>query len=211
MQTGPACLPQTPKSDEEPAPSHDAEGVLLPNGASADEIPRPKPTLESIYIYPIKSCAPQRAGAAPRSRGGCFSSAPISLLRGTLNGYPAGSGSENCSGGGRDGGDGVGGEVGSEGGGKCAGWPLGSSGLAYDREWAVVDHRDRALRLKQVCVWCGRRLVNCCATRVCACMLWCRRRFVRVRGTADHYCCTEFVTFFCFGLVATERLDPPVA
>ena len=28
--------------------------------------------------------------------------------------------------------------------------PLGPSGLAYDREWAVVDHHDRALRLKQV-------------------------------------------------------------
>ena len=33
------------------------------------------------------------------------------------------------------------------------GWPLGPSGLAFDREWAVVDHRNRALRLKQVCAY----------------------------------------------------------
>ncbi|CAM9460867.1 unnamed protein product, partial [Ectocarpus sp. 13 AM-2016] len=59
---------------------------------------RPHRYLEAIYVYPIKSCAPQRAGAPPPT-----------LV-----------------------------------------WPLGPSGLAYDREWAVVDRRDRALRLKQV-------------------------------------------------------------
>ncbi|CAN0511143.1 unnamed protein product, partial [Ectocarpus sp. 12 AP-2014] len=66
---------------------------------------RPRRYLEAIYVYPIKSCAPQRAGAPPP----------------TL-------------------------------------WPLGPSGLAYDREWAVVDRRDRALRLKQVRFSCWPRV-----------------------------------------------------
>lgn len=39
-------------------------------------------------------------------------------------------------------------------------WPLGLSGLAYDREWAVVDRRDRALRLKQVRFSCCHRVTS---------------------------------------------------
>lgn len=41
------------------------------------------------------------------------------------------------------------------GGERTARWPLGTSGLAYDREWAVVDRFDRALRLKQVRTPCS--------------------------------------------------------
>ncbi|CAN0402323.1 unnamed protein product, partial [Ectocarpus sp. 8 AP-2014] len=78
----------------EHSPSHRAEDDALPE--ATDRSTRSHRYLEAIYVYPIKSCAPQRAGAPPP----------------TL-------------------------------------WPLGPSGLAYDREWAVVDRRDRALRLKQ--------------------------------------------------------------
>ncbi|CAM9686376.1 unnamed protein product, partial [Ectocarpus fasciculatus] len=74
--------------------SHHAEDDARPD--TTDRTTRPRRYLEAIYVYPIKSCAPQRAGAPPPT------------------------------------------------------WPLGPTGLAYDREWAVVDRRDRALRLKQV-------------------------------------------------------------
>ncbi|CAN0408469.1 unnamed protein product, partial [Discosporangium mesarthrocarpum] len=51
--------------------------------------------LGGLYVFPIKSCAPQRIGCGKR-------------------------------------------------------WLLGRRGLAYDREWAIVDPLNRSLRLKQV-------------------------------------------------------------
>lgn len=45
-------------------------------------------------------------------------------------------------------------------------WPVGPTGLAFDREWAVVDHLHRALRLKQVCV----------CVCMCACVRGCFSR-----------------------------------
>ncbi|CAM9990697.1 unnamed protein product, partial [Choristocarpus tenellus] len=70
-------------------------GVLGPSETPSPGNRQASCRLESLYVYPIKSCAPQRVG-------------------------------------------------------KERGWPLGSLGLAYDREWAVVDSLNRALRLRQV-------------------------------------------------------------
>ena len=107
LQTGPDVFAHTPGP----------EGLKRSQPAAENEgTHRTQCQLEAIYVYPIKSCAPQRAGSAGR---------------------------EVCGGGGQEAGE-RGGTAGR------ASWPLGPSGLAYDREWAVVDHRDRALRLKQV-------------------------------------------------------------
>lgn len=143
LQTGPDCSPETPKYKGLAPSQHTAESYAPSN--ADDETPRPRPRclLEAIFIYPIKSCAPQRAGAPP----------PPPSHRGlsSLHSVPpvAGVAGKGCSGGGG------GGSCSQEVGGRGrpvgrASWPLGPFGLAYDREWAVVDHRDRALRLKQV-------------------------------------------------------------
>lgn len=89
---------------------------------------RPRHVLEAIYIYPIKSCAPQRAGTSPphatRRRAVVSTSASNPAVP-VDSAMPSGTNGR-------------------------AGWPMGQSGLMYDREWALVDHRNRALRLKQV-------------------------------------------------------------
>lgn len=102
--------------------------------------PKRSGVLEAIYVYPIKSCAPQRVGMR-RARLLPFS--PPSAMQGEAS---------VCSPDVTAGEDVV--EEGEcvQGNSKKTGapWPLGPSGLAYDREWVVVDRRNRALRLKQV-------------------------------------------------------------
>eukprot|EP00752_Nemacystus_decipiens_P007564 g6757.t1 len=119
LQEGPGRSPQT-RGPEGLSRSRSAGDEKVASHPPHDET-RPEPprcTLEAIYVYPIKSCAPQRAGFTRRRVVG------------------GGGGNKDVVEGG--------GEV------ERASWPLGPSGLAFDREWAVVDHRDRALRLKQV-------------------------------------------------------------
>ncbi|CBJ33682.1 conserved unknown protein [Ectocarpus siliculosus] len=150
LQTGPLLSPQKPPSGEL-SPSHRAEDDALPE--ATDRSTRPRHYLEAIYVYPIKSCAPQRAGAPPptllRPRSSSSSARePASPEPGRDSG-----GSSRSRSGGVGGGSGGSGRRGVDGGGVATGrgrWPLGPLGLAYDREWAVVDGRDRALRLKQV-------------------------------------------------------------
>lgn len=158
-------MPQTPRPEALSRSPHAAaaENGAIIYGTPFDDgkTPRPRCLLEAIYVYPIKSCAPQRAGAPRPSplpwRQG-FSSLPSSP---PVAGVPGEDVDKRGSGGGDDGGGGDGGDGDNSGddsqkvrerGGEVgrASWPLGPSGLAYDREWAVVDHRDRALRLKQV-------------------------------------------------------------
>ena len=115
MQTDAQC--GEAQSDPDGAASK-IEGLVPPNHA----------LLEAIYIYPIKSCAPQRAGASlPHRR---LVKPPSSVPPEVVENSGLGTNERPV-------------------------WPLGPSGLAYDREWALVDHRNRALRLKQVraCVW----------------------------------------------------------
>lgn len=147
-QTGLLRSPQKPPSGEL-ALSHRAEDDALPN--VTDRSTQPRRYLEAIYVYPIKSCAPQRAGAPPPTllrRRSASAAAPVSPEPSRDSG-----GSRSCSGD-VGGGSGGSGRRGGDGGrvvvAERGRWPLGPSGLAYDREWAVVDRRDRALRLKQV-------------------------------------------------------------
>ncbi|CAN0106082.1 unnamed protein product, partial [Hapterophycus canaliculatus] len=151
LQATPEFSPKKPHvSGPSPVLSASAASQNVDNEAEPPR--RPQRVLEAIYVYPIKSCAPQRAGplsrltpSSPSSRrdSPLPSSLPASGARVTAEGGGGG-------GGGGDGGTGVGGSA-AEGRGS---WPLGPSGLAYDREWALVDHRDRALRLKQVPAMC---------------------------------------------------------
>lgn len=97
--------------------------------------------LEAVYVYPIKSCAPQRARARERPVYRAQNSARREAgasTRTLVTVVVAGAGHGRSV---------PPPEV--EEGRPC--WPLGPTGLAYDREWAVVDRRNRALRLKQVC------------------------------------------------------------
>ncbi|CAN0101625.1 unnamed protein product [Ectocarpus sp. 6 AP-2014] len=148
LQTGPLLSPQKPPSGEL-SPSHRAEDDALPE--ATDRSTRPRCYLEAIYVYPIKSCAPQRAGAPPPTllRPRSSSSSAREAAASPEPGRDSGGSSRSRSGG-VGGGSGGSGRRGVDGGGVAAGrgrWPLGPSGLAYDREWAVVDGRDRALRL----------------------------------------------------------------
>lgn len=108
---------------------------------------RPRHVLEAIYIYPIKSCAPQRAGISPphATRRRAIVSPSGSNPAVTVDSVMPARVIEN--------GGSSGDPAGTNG---RAGWPMGPSGLAYDREWALVDHRNRALRLKQVDVCRGK-------------------------------------------------------
>ncbi|CAM9638105.1 unnamed protein product [Scytosiphon promiscuus] len=151
-------LQETPESSleaphaGEPSPAPSAEATAPHADDEADPPHRPRRVLEAIYLYPIKSCAPQRAG--DQSRRTTPSPPPSRQVSPSTATSPA---SRTAGGGAGDRGDGGGngragvGEAAGEGRGS---WPLGPSGLAYDREWALVDHRDRALRLKQVPTMC---------------------------------------------------------
>ena len=179
VQTGPASLPETPSSvagtttPQRRAPES-AEDNHADHEAPDSPPPPPRCVLEAIYLYPVKSCAPQRVGAAPSPpplppppppppvphRGDCSPSAP------SARDASGGGGDGEAEKAGRAGGaGGAGGESGR------ASWPLGPSGLAYDREWAIVDHRDRALRLKQARFF-GWFLVDACFC-VCVCVCVC--------------------------------------
>lgn len=122
FQTGPETLNLDNEADEMiRGDSTGDDGGKVVNPQTAARV------LEAIYIYPIKSCAPQRASKVPLAS--CFSVSTGAAAREAIHEKWTTKDGQSLG---------------------RAGWPIGTSGLAYDREWAVVDHQNRALRLKQV-------------------------------------------------------------